>query len=345
MSRPRTKDRHLPERMYFKHGRHWYVDTSGTWHPLAKDYSEALKQYADHIAQPRGGCVGLIDTVYGLMKARTGKDKLAPSTLKQYGDAAKRLKKILKDFAPEQVKPKHAAAIKRAMASTPNMANRVLSFGRQVFDHALEEQEIEANPFVGIKRHKEAKRTRLILWEEWWKIRAVAPRRLQLVMDGLFLTDQRIDDVLAIDESDGVDAGVYFEQSKTGKELIIGWNVDLRTWWDECKALHGKVVRVAFEDKTRPRPLFKTRYGRRPAYRTVYDQWVLACERAHVEDANLHDNRAFSATEMKRQQGGGERGEQAAQKLLGHDTRRSTKIYLRGREVEVVEGPLMVRTA
>lgn len=331
--------------MYFKHGRHWYVDHAGIWHPLAVDYAQALGDYAAFIDAPRGGCAGLIDTAFAQMKKRTGDAKLAPNTIRQYGDAAKRLKKILKDFAPEQVKPKHAAAIKREMQKTPNMANRVLSFGRQVFDYALEEQLVELNPFVGIKRHKEKKRTRLILWEEWWKIRAVAPRRLQLVMDGLFLTDQRIDDVLAIDESDGVEAGVYFEQSKTGKELIIGWNVDLRAWWDECKALHGKVVRVAFEDKTRPRPLFKTRYGRRPAYKTVYDQWVLACERAGVEDANLHDNRAFSATEMKRQQGGGERGEQAAQKLLGHDDRRSTKIYLRGREVEVVEGPLMVRTA
>jgi integrase len=72
---------------------------------------------------------------------------------------------------------------------------------------------------------------------------------------------------------------------------------------------------------------------------------VLACERAGVEDCNLHDNRAFSATEMKRQAGGGEAGEAAAQRLLGHDQRRTTKIYLRGREVEVVEGPTMKRSA
>jgi hypothetical protein len=131
-------------------------------------------------------------------------------------------------------------------------------------------------------------------------------------MDGLYLTDQRIDDVLAIDERDGVEAGVYFEQSKTGKELIIAWNPDLRQWWDECRALHGKVVKVNFRDQGPPSPAVPRAARRRPAYKTVYDQWVLACERAGVEDCNLHDNRAFSATEMKRQAGGGEAGEAAA---------------------------------
>jgi integrase len=338
MPRPRRADRHLPANMYFKHGRHWYVK-AGVWTPLPIDLGPALKEYADIVQAPRGGCAKLIADAFAEMKARTGERELAANTLKQYGDAARRLTKILEQFAPDQVKPKHAAAIKRSMSTKPNMANRIISFGRAVFDYGLEEQLVEVNPFLGIKRYKEKKRTRLIAWEEWWKIRAVAPRRLQLVMDGLYLTDQRIEDVLAIDERDGLDQGVYFEQGKTGKELIVGWNDDLRRWWDECRAVHGKVVRVAFEDKTRPRPLFRTRYGRRPAYKTVYDQWVLACERAKVEDCNLHDNRAFSATEMSRQLGGGERGEQAAQKLLGHDDRRTTKIYLRGREVEVVEGP------
>ena len=333
MNRPRKKDRHLPACMYFRHGRHWYAK-AGVWTPLAKDLGTALREYAALVEAPRGGCAGLIEDAFAAMKKRTGDDKLSDNTIRQYAIAKKRLSKILAKFAPEQVLPKHAAAIKRELQATPNMCNRILSFARQVFDYGLEEQIVESNPFAGIKRHREAKRTRLIQWEEWHRIRAAAPRRLQLVMDGLYLTDQRIDDVLRIDERDALEAGIYFRQQKTGKELIVAWNDDLRRWWEECReARGGKVVHVAFEVKDKPRPIFRAKgKATRPGYRTVYEQWVKACEAAGVEDANLHDNRAFSATEAKRQG-------LDPQALLGHDSERNTRIYLRGREVDVVQGP------
>jgi hypothetical protein len=112
----------------------------------------------------------------------------------------------------------------------------------------------------------------------------------------------------------------------------------IRAWVARCRGLHGKVVKVAFDDPKRPRPLFRTNRGRRPAYVTIYRAWVRAVADAGVEDCNLHDNRAFSATEAKRQG-------LDPQKLLGHDEARTTKIYLRDRMVEVVEGPTMRRTA
>lgn len=345
MTRPRRKDRHLPANMYWKHGRHWYV-RGGVWQALSEDLGTALREYADIVQQPNSGCAELVDKVLADMRARTGERKLAKNTLTQYTIAAGRLKKILQNFAPTQVRPKHAAAIKRTLASTPNMCNRILSFARQVFDYALEEQLIDLNPFVGVKRHPEKKRTRLLQWEEWHKIRAAASRRLQLVMDGLYLTDRRVSEqLLNLDERDALEQGVYFPSTKTDKELIIRWNDDLRQWWAECLALHGKVVRVDFQIKDRPRPLFKTRHGRRPSYNTVRDEWERACKKAGVEDAHLHDNRAFSATEMMKQAGGGEAGEIAAQRLLGHRERSTTFIYLRDREVEVVDGPRMVKSA
>lgn len=116
------------------------------------------------------------------------------------------------------------------------------------------------------------------------------------------------------------------------------WNAELREWVARCRSLHGKVVKVAFDDPRRPRPLFRTRHGKRLAYKTVYDQWVVAVAKAGVDDCNLHDNRAFSATEAKRQG-------LDPQKLLGHTDMATTRIYLRGREVEVVEGPQMRRSA
>ena len=50
----------------------------------------------------------------------------------------------------------------------------------------------------------------------------------------------------------------------------------------------------------------------------------------------IHDGRAFSATEAKRQG-------KDAQKLLNHTDASTTRIYLRGREIEVVDGPRIKR--
>jgi site-specific recombinase XerD len=335
VNRPRRKDRHLPANVYFKHGRHWYV-TGGKWKKLAVEPAAALREYADIIEKPRGGCGELLGAAYTAMSEREGDGKLAPNTLKQYKIARDRLAKILAAFAPEQVKPKHIAAIKLALAKTPNMCNRLLSFGRQAFDFALEAQLIESNPFVGIKRHREKKRTRLYSWAEWNAIYN-GPRtgeRLRLIMDALYLTDQRIDDVLQIDERDERPEGIYFRQDKTGAPLIIKWNDDLRAWWTKCRAQHAKVERIAFSDPTRPRPLFRTKKGTRPAYRTIYDQWVVAAAAAGVEDANMHDGRAFSATENEKQH-----GKAAAQAALGHVTEQNTNRYLRDRSPKVVKGP------
>ena len=64
-------------------------------------------------------------------------------------------------------------------------------------------------------------------------------------MAGLYLTDQRIGDVLKIDERDLIENGIYVKQQKAGKELFVGWNDDLRAWVQECRAAHGKVVELS----------------------------------------------------------------------------------------------------
>jgi integrase len=124
-------------------------------------------------------------------------------------------------------------------------------------------------------------------------------------MDGLYLTDQRIGDVLKLDERDLLEQGVYVKQQKTGKELIIGWNDDLREWVAACRALHGNVVRVARlrlrrGERARPLLLRNRGGGARVRLRSAR-QWRKACAAAGVEDGHLHDGRAFSATEAKRQ--------------------------------------------
>ncbi len=337
MGRPRKHQSNLPPSVFESHGAYFHV-IKGVWHNLGRGLAGALAEYGRRV-DPKlkeGELNPLIDAAFDRMKNRKV-DPLAENTTKQYTQACAKLKHLLRKFSrPDQVKQKDAAQVKMLLSPTPNWANRVISFGRQVFADLVEQQVIDSNPFLGVRRHKEGKRTRLIEQSEWDRIYLKAPPRLQAIMDVLFLTDQRIGDVLKIDLRDLGGEGIYVKQQKTKKELVIKWNDQLREAIARAKKLHGVVEVVDFKNDKRPRPLFRTRRGTRPAYRTVYDQWVLACERAGVEDCNLHDNRAFSATEAKRQG-------LDPQKLLGHTDAATTRIYLRGREVEVVEGPQMRR--
>jgi integrase len=317
MARPRKNDTHLPPCVYPRHGAYWHVK-GNKWTRLGTTLEEALVAYARIHDTPRGGMPDLIDTVLEHIRPN-----LSRATIKQYNTAARKLKKMLQQFAPDQVKPKHVAAIKVALAPTPNMGNRCLSLLRQVFAWALEQQLIESNPAVGIKRHTEAKRGRLISMGEYGRIYAKAGPRLQVIMDLLIRTGQRVGDVLRIRRADLIDEGIRFVQQKTRAKLVVPWTPELRAVVERAKGLHGNV---------RALTLLHNRRGKTPDYRTVQEQWDKACEAAGVADAHLHDLRAVALTAARRQ------GLNAT-RLAGHSSPAQTERYLRDREEPLADGP------
>lgn len=317
MNRPRKKDRHLPRCVYRKHGAYWLV-RKGKWSKLGTDLNTALAAYAALYEAPKGGMAELIEEAFLQMQP-----KLKPATVRQYRQAAKKLKKMLVEFAPDQVQPVHAARIKKAMAKTPNMANRVISFARQVFDYALEEERVTSNPFGGIRRHSERKRDRLVYADEFTAIYKHAGPRLQVILDLLRLTGQRITAVLKIRRSDLVEDGIRFPHHKTETKRIVKWSAELREAVDRAKTLNGNVSALT---------LLHNRRGKAPDYSTVKIQWDKARKAAGVEDVRLHDLRAVAATEAKKQ------GKNPTE-LLGHTSEQQTKRYLRGKEEPIVEGP------
>lgn len=326
MNRPRKKDRHLPPCVYFKHGAYWLVK-AGKWERLGAELSEALAEYGRRFEAPKGGMSDLIERAYRAMSARK-KCPLAPSTLAQYRMAADRLKDILKDFQPEQVQQKHIAKIKNSFADTPNMANRMLSFLRSVFAMAVEWQEVSSNPCIGIKRHEEAKRKRYLTDDEFFAIRDAAGERLQVILDLLYCTGQRINDVLHIRRSDITERGILFQQQKTDARLCVLWTPEMRAAVERAKKIYGSNVTSL--------TLLRGRGGKPPDYRTVLQQWHVARRIAGIEDATPHDMRAKAGTDARRQ--GND-----AQALLGHTSAAMTERYIRLRETPEVSGPSFSR--
>jgi integrase len=305
--------------VYLKHGAYWLVK-KGKWTRIGATLDEALAEFAKLQAQPSGEMAKLIDAV---LKARA--PKLAESTRAQYLIAARILKRKLVQFAPSQVKSRHVAAIVDSMQDTPNMANRVLSFLRTVFAHAVRQQLVDSNPCVGVKRLAERKRERYITDTEWLAIFEKAGPRLRVIMRVAYLTGQRIDDVLKIRRTQIGADGIEFKQKKTGAKLLVRWSPDLRSAVADALALHGPVQALT---------LFLGRTGKAPDYRSVLLQWHTAADAAGVADALPNDQRAKAATDTKRQG-----GDPTA--LLGHTSAAMTERYLRDRETPQVSGPSM----
>jgi integrase len=142
-------------------------------------------------------------------------------------------------------------------------------------------------------------------------------------MDLLFLTGQRIGDVLAIRRAALSEEGISFEQQKTGARLVVLWTPELRDTVARARLLYANV---------RAFTLLHNRRGKVPDYRTVKDQWDKACVACGVENAHLHDVRAMALTAAKLQ------GKDPTA-LAGHSSQAMTERYLRDRTIPMVEGP------
>lgn len=317
MNRPRQNDRHLPRNVYLRHGAYYYVK-GGKWTRLGASLREALAAYAAIHETPKGGMGELIQEALTHILPR-----VKPSTAEQYKTAGRKLSKMLVEYTPQQVKPKDVAAIKLALADKPNMCNRCLSLLRQVFDYALEQQIVDSNPAVGIKRHGEKKRNRLLTPAEVLTIRDKSGPRLQVIIDLCIRTGQRITAVLRIHRNDLSDDGIRFPAHKTDEKVTVPWTAELRAVVDRAKSLNRNVTALT---------LLHNRRGKVPDYRTVQLQWTKACKAAGVTDARLHDLRAFAATWTKKQ------GKNPTA-LLAHTSPAQTERYLRGKEEPIAEGP------
>lgn len=324
--RARKKDRDLPAKVYRKHGAFYYVHQN-KWERIGSTLEEALEAYARKVkaASTGAGMPKLIDDVLKQLGS-----KLKPNTLMQYEAAGRRLKEILAEFEPNQVKSKHVAAIKNSMATTPNMANRVVSFLRTVCTYGVEWQLMDSNPCVGIRRFDEKKRDRYLTDAELAAILAVSTENMRVIYLMAYLTAQRINDVLSIKLADISDAGIAFKQQKTDKRLIVAMTPDIKDTIARTKALPRSA---------RGLTLFTTKRTCKPViYETVKEQFRKACERAGVKDATLHDLRAKSITDAKKQG-------HDPQKLAGHSDARMTERYIRLREIDIATGPALAKIA
>ena len=323
MNRPRKRDRHLPACVFLRHGAFYYVKR-GKWTRLApaSDLQAALAEYARIRERNVGGMAELIEATLPHLTA--GK---AAATVELYTSAAKKLAEMLAEFSPQQLRPADVQDVMDLLRETPVMANRCRSILSMVMQRAVAAGTVAFNPVRDIARHGTSSRTRRITLDEFERIMAHASPRLAVVMRLCAITGQRVGDVLGLKRDALRDEGIEFAQAKTGARLVVAWTPELRAAVDAAKALHGRVASLYVVKGRGPKPL---------AYQPIYRDWLAACDRAKVLDANIHDLRAMAGSEAKRQG-------LDPQALLGHRTERMTLTYLRDRDVPIVTPPSIGR--
>lgn len=291
----------------------------GQWRRLGADLQGALYEYARIVSIPTEGMPALIDKA--LPHILAGR---APATDVQYRYSARLLAEVFAEYRPEQVRHGDIVQMMDAYSHKVGTANRMLTVLKLVFQWAMDRELVQQNPCLSVKRLKQTPRERLIKGKEYQAIYANAAPWLQIVMDLCYLTGQRIGDVLKIERQHLLEEGIFIQQQKTGKRLVVGWTPDLRAVIERAKALPGAVAAMRY--------VIAGRAGRMRLHSNVWRAFKTAAEKAGVVDVTLHDLRAMAGTETDRQ------GNDPSA-LLGHTDRRTTQIYLRDKTAKVVTGP------
>lgn len=342
MARPRKSNPHnLPPFVHEKHGG-FYLVRDGKWTRLGNNVADAIAEFAKWMGSTKVGAP-VVATAGKALSVADVIERALPSickpvsaeTARGYKSKARRLMAGLEKIAIGEFKARHVKDIRRDMAEEQATFNAMLSVLNLAMEWAVDEELLEVNPCVSVDRLDPDARERYITHDEFDRIYQKGTERLQVIMDFLYRSGQRVKDVRLIEYDHMVEAGVKFKQSKTKKSLVLATSPELRAVIARAKALDaGSVVRI---DK--PRFLFKGRGWEALPYNTLHGWWADACEAAGVEDAWIHDLRAKAATDVYLAHGGGEKGIAAAQALMGHASPAMTWRYIRSRLPNVVQGP------
>lgn len=246
-------------------------------------------------------------------------DELAPRTRKDYLRHIPVLRKWFGERIANGLKPKDFAEflnLKRGY----QQRKRQLAVLSSAFTNAVTVWFImDRNVLRDVKRKAGTPRTRLVTDEEFASLHAIAPLRVQLMMDLAVITGQRQGDLLSL-RWDQIKNGVLsIHQSKTGKRLGIKLGIKLKKVLGKCMKLENDAKEYVIVSRTGTRYVSE---GFRAVWQRTMDEWLKVPGR---ERFTFHDLRALCATKCATPE--------IAMRLLGHSNISMTlRVYRRGVE-------------
>lgn len=285
VGRRRKTDKHLPARVYLRHGAYYLVDYNGRWIRLGATVSDMYAELGRLTTPPT------VKTMADLLH-RYRMEVLPAKAAKTQKDNARSLDRLTAVFGrmrPSEVRPVDIYAYRdKRSQKGKTAANRDLEVLKHAFTKGIEWGAVASNPAGDVRKFALPRRTRYVTDAELDVVRAVASPVVRVAMDLAVLTGLRRADLLALTRDNLTDAGILVATSKTGKTLLIEWSDELRAAVAAAWALQPQVRRH----------LLCTRRGKQITGNGFSTLWRRTIKASEVTPPfRFHDLRAKSASD------------------------------------------------
>lgn len=329
MARRRSKDKHLPRRMYLRRGAYYFVE-AGTerWIPLGRDYAKAFAKYGELTDVDRP-CETMNDVI-NRYRIEILPKKAATT---QRGERAQltRLAKWCGCAKPNEITTQdiYKYMDKRAKKA-PTSAHHEVTLLHHVFKKAIRWGATTENPASGIEKPKIVRKPkRKVSDGEFSAIWKLASPQIRVAMDLALLTGLRTGDLLNLTRDNLTDDGIALTISKTGGKLLITYSPALREALASSKKLKPQVP---------GHYLIRNMQGQRyttDGYSTNWQKLMRKAVASGIKRFAFSDLRKKSATDKKNKE-----GLKSASMLLAHaDTKVTQDHYITDEDV-IVTTPL-----
>jgi integrase len=321
MGRRRRKQRYLPQNMRESHGSYYwthYVDGKQEWTPLGKDLTAAFGKYREltGAAAPIGRTVDDLVTRFDLEvvpKKRANTQRVyrvwMPAIRRTWGQM------LLKDLRQPDV------AVFLDTYPKKVTANRVVTLLVTMLKSAKRWGWIETNHIMGIERHPEHARRRIISDDEWKALLAAADGQYPLLLRLARYTALRRSDVCSLTWGCVQNGRLVLTTQKTQAPLSIAIR-------GELAAVFAELRKGILPHPTRR--LFWVAGGRPLTTAMLGYHFDRIRAIAKLRPINFHDIRRTRLTEL-----GEKYGAEFAQKLAAHSDIKTTERYIVPEVIEV----------
>lgn len=317
VGRNRTKNKHLPRRVYEKRGAYYFVGTDNIWQPLGKDYPEALRKYAAILAgDAPGHTIELLWAKYQVQVLT----KLAKKTQSGRRNDMRKPLEVFGQVNPQNIEPHHVWTYWRERGETEQARHEIkalsalLTYARQVGARKGPEN---SNPCFDLKLPGAKARDLYVTDEMFYAVRDIAPKMLGYAMDLAWCAGLDSGTIRRLEWRDTTKTGLLFERGKTKKLQQI-----------DGEDLVAILRRLRQERPQVRRSLICSRDGKPYSADGFQSAWQDAIAKAiklgamKPEDRyHFHDIRAKGGSEAE--------SDEAAKDLLGHGDKQVTRKHYR----------------
>jgi integrase len=324
MGRRRTRDKHLPQRVYLDHGTHWFRPKGAKPVNLGRDFGEALAKYAAIVGANWSGRT--LGDVIDRYRIEVLPQKRSEKTRENEGAALTRLKAWGGHMHPDAItqqqlyqyidrRTKVVDKKTGATAPAPEAARHEIVLLGHVFKKAIRWGVATQNPVRGMERHERKGQRPPVPWAELQAVRAIVAERMRLAIDLAVCMGPRRGNLLSLTRENCTDAGIEFLNTKGQRLQLIEWSDELRAIVAALKALKPQVGPGQY--------LLRTREGKRYSDDGFSANWQRLMAK-HVaaggQRFTFHDLRSVAADQGTLEE---------ARDRLGHASSETTRRFYR----------------